>query len=190
VVFEWLQWIGTGLAQIWDALEPKDVLTISGIGITFGFSCLNFWRTTQALKGTKANNRAGRFEVVHGPTLNEAVKEINEIGREISLAKISLLNVDEAKDLFRDKIRPRVIKAEHMVVNEIARISASTLAKDKDAWKSVSKDTNWDDVNATLAVFLAVSKLDEAIAHFEKIKMSLAEITESIENVRGAENEI
>lgn len=189
-MLEWFKWIGERLVQVWDASEPKDIVTTAGIVITFLFSCLNFWRTSQALKGTKANNRAGRFEVVHGPTLNEAVKEINEIGREISLAKISLVNVDEAKDLFRDKIRPRVIKAEHMVVEEIVRISASTLAKDKDAWKSVSKDSNWDDVNATSAVFLAVSKLDEAIAHFEKIKMSLAKITESIEQVRGAENEI
>jgi hypothetical protein len=54
----------------------------------------------------------------------------------------------------------------------------------------VSSSAKWEDVNSCLAVFLAVSELDVAIAHFEKIKKSLAEITMAIEKVRGSENAI
>ncbi|WP_412474705.1 hypothetical protein ACK83U_00720 [Rhizobium sp. WW22] len=192
-LLDWGGWIWSnvvsGLDVYWQ-FELKDKLTIAGIVVTFLFSCLNFMRTSQALRGTKANNRASRFEVVHGPTLNEAVKEINETCREISIGVIGFTDLASAQTFFREKIRPRLRKAEHIVVNEIERIAISDLAKDQQAWKQVSKSERWDEVNANASTFLAATQLDVTIAQFELLKKSLGEITTAIEKVRSAENNI
>ncbi|MGV1803794.1 hypothetical protein ACQZ6A_18170 [Agrobacterium vitis] len=188
-----LNWVRGFLQPILDwllKLDSKDLITYLGLLITFSFSCLNFRRTSQALAGTRANNRAARFETVHGPVLNEVVKEINEIGREISIGKNGFTDLVSAQAFFRDKIKLRIIKAEHMVVNEIFRIGTSDLAKDKLAWQEVSKSVVWEDVTSTLSIFLSAPQLDVAIANFVKLQKDLEKIVEAIEVVRSSENNI
>ncbi|NWJ24734.1 hypothetical protein [Rhizobium sp. RM] len=183
------EYVKTLAVGFWE-LELKDKLTIGGLGVTFGFSCLNFRRTSQALKGTKANNRAASFERVNGPALNEFFKEINEIGREISVGVKGFDDLASAQTFFKEKVKTRVIKAEHMLVTEIYRISDSALVKDGTPWKAVSKSDNWEEINRVTTTFMSASDLDVAIAHFEVIRRNLNEIAKSLEKVRGDENNL
>ncbi|CUX27075.1 hypothetical protein AGR8A_Cc60464 [Agrobacterium fabrum str. J-07] len=192
-VWSWIviagEHVKTLAVGFWD-LEFKDKLTIGGLVVTFGFSCLNFRRTSQALSGTKANNRAASFERVNGPALNEFFKEINEIGREISVGVKGFTDLASAQSFFKEKVKFRVIKVEHMLVTEIYRISDSALVKDGAPWKAVSKSDKWEEINRVTTTFLSASDLDVAIAHLEVIRQNLDAIAKSLEKVRGDENNI
>lgn len=183
------EWLREAAVSYW-AFDRKDKLTIAGLLVTFAFSCLNFWRTSQTNKRTRANNRAARFEAVHGATLNESVKELSEIAREISIAAIGLQDLEAGKTFFREKIRGRVTKAEHMVVNEIFQISSSSLAKDKDAWKAVAQSAEWDAIQTKQIDVLASSQVDVLLANLEQLKRSLVAISKTINERRAAENDV
>jgi hypothetical protein len=163
-------------------------LTGSGTVVSLIFNYLNWRRTGEVNARTHANNRAARFEAVHGSSISAIATQLRDIPHQISLSRSSFTSLTAAKKFAKDSLKIKLVTAENAMVNEAGLLSRSRLTVAGDHWKAATDPILWEDIWEAYAKLLGASSIDNVPPALDRISERVSEILQLVQTARENEN--
>lgn len=183
-----------GEAAAWDlkSIATTASLIVSPLAAFAGllFNLLNWLRTGAVDDRVNANNRATRFEAVHGVQINQALSELRSITRHISTSRIALTSLKQAKELARTELNPKITVAESILIHELGSLTASKISANPALWKEACDNSLWDKVRSAYHEVLTATSIDTVTKSLDALAKHITNIVAKLQKARENENSI
>ena len=181
-------------AAAWDV---KAVLTLASlivspiaafVALVLGIA--NWMRTGRVNKQTLSNNRAARFEAVHGTTLSSAINDLRTMVRSIRSKRPTLTSVGDAIAFCKGDLKPKITETENVFVSELKVLKTSELTQAPDLWAEATKGASWEVIWSVYGEILAATAIDKIPDAFDRLEAAVDAILTAAVKAREVENNI
>lgn len=165
---------------------------VAGLGlvVNFWFNVCNWRRTGGVNRRVQQNNRATRFEAVHGQLLNSTLADLRSVSKEVNTNLPSITSVQQAKTFAKKTLRTKINSAQHSLVMELGSLKDSDLSRSISNWNACTDNLVWDDIEKSYAALLGATSVVDVTRNLTDISHSVISISNSITVAREYENSL